>query len=266
MVKPALEKSTRVLRTRPSADVAASKPKKAALISDVKPSAPKTKAPSTKAAGKRNSTEADDATLAPSKKSKKVEKVEIEVEEADEKPVKAGKKGDAKGEKKAVGKAKAEETKVKKGKKKEEVTVVDDVDEVDEVAPVEAEVKSKATKSKKAKAKPKSPSPSLQDSDAENEAPPQEPETFEEADEHVFGFETDDDDSSDEEMNDEPDAIEVSKLPTIAKDDEVVKRKLEKAKRKPVRAFLTFSLSRTHCRIDREPRRDLPRPDTSRLL
>ena len=49
-----------------------------------------------------------------------------------------------------------------------------------------------------------------------------------------------DDDSSDEEMNDEPDAIEVSKLPTIAKDDETVKRKLEKAKRKPVRAFLTF--------------------------
>lgn len=265
MVKPALEKSTRVLRTRPSADVAASKPKKAALISDVKPSAPKTKAPSTKAAGKRKSTETDDAAPAPSKKSKKVAKDEVEVEEVEEKPVKAGKKGDTKGEKKAV-KAKAEEAKAKKGKKKEEVAEVDEVDDVDEVAPVEAEVKSKATKSKKAKAKPQSPSPSLQDSDAENEAPPQEPETFEEADEHVFGFETDDDDSSDEEMNDEPDAIEVSKLPTIAKDDEVVKRKLEKAKRKPVRAFLTFFLSRTHCRTDREPRRDLPRPDTSRFL
>ena len=40
--------------------------------------------------------------------------------------------------------------------------------------------------------------------------------------------------SSDEEMDDIP-GIDIGKLPTIAKDDATVKRKLEKAKRKPVR-------------------------------
>lgn len=39
-------------------------------------------------------------------------------------------------------------------------------------------------------------------------------------------------DSSDEET--ELSSIDVSKLPTIAKDDRTVKQKLEKAKRKPV--------------------------------
>ncbi|THH00203.1 hypothetical protein EW026_g2264 [Hermanssonia centrifuga] len=55
----------------------------------------------------------------------------------------------------------------------------------------------------------------------------------EEEDVQFFGFATDEDDSSDEEMDAEPDALDVSKLPTIAKDDATVKRKLEKAKRKP---------------------------------
>ncbi|KAF8150606.1 hypothetical protein B0H34DRAFT_801546 [Crassisporium funariophilum] len=52
---------------------------------------------------------------------------------------------------------------------------------------------------------------------------------------HLHGFSTDDDDSSDEEdaMDDEPSEFDVSKLPTIAKDDVTVKRKLEKAKRTP---------------------------------
>lgn len=66
----------------------------------------------------------------------------------------------------------------------------------------------------------------LSDEDKEN--------GFEEAEEHLFGFSTDDEDSSDDEVNDEPDPIEVSKLPTIARDDATVKQKLEKAKRKPV--------------------------------
>lgn len=44
-------------------------------------------------------------------------------------------------------------------------------------------------------------------------------------------------DSSDEEI--ELPGLDVSKLPTIAKDDKAVKHKLEKAKRKPVCAALT---------------------------
>ena len=41
-------------------------------------------------------------------------------------------------------------------------------------------------------------------------------------------------------MDDEPSAFDISKLPTVAKDDATVKHKLEKAKRQPVR--LLFSL------------------------
>ncbi|KAF9466496.1 hypothetical protein BDZ94DRAFT_1319381 [Collybia nuda] len=52
---------------------------------------------------------------------------------------------------------------------------------------------------------------------------------------HLHGFSTDDDDSSDEEdgMDIEPSTFDVGKLPTIAKDDATVKRKLDKAKRQP---------------------------------
>ncbi|KIM39726.1 hypothetical protein M413DRAFT_446633 [Hebeloma cylindrosporum] len=52
---------------------------------------------------------------------------------------------------------------------------------------------------------------------------------------HLHGFSTDDDDSSDEEdaMDDGPSEFDVGKLPTIAKDDATVKRKLEKAKQQP---------------------------------
>ena len=71
-----------------------------------------------------------------------------------------------------------------------------------------------------------------------------EPENDEEEDEevHLHGFSTDED-SSDEEndMDDEPSAFDVAKLPTIAKDDATVKKKLEKAKRKPV-CILFFSI------------------------
>ena len=57
---------------------------------------------------------------------------------------------------------------------------------------------------------------------------------------HLHGFSTDDEDSSDEEneMDDRPSAFDVSKLPTIAKDDATVKHKLAKAKRQPVRLLL----------------------------
>ena len=56
----------------------------------------------------------------------------------------------------------------------------------------------------------------------------------------LHGLSSDDDqDSSDEEI--EIPGIDVSKLPTIAKDDEVVKQKLEKAKRQPVRIISTIT-------------------------
>ncbi|TRM67798.1 hypothetical protein BD626DRAFT_424170 [Schizophyllum amplum] len=47
---------------------------------------------------------------------------------------------------------------------------------------------------------------------------------------HLHGLSSDEDDSSDEEVVDEG-PIDVGKLPTVAKDDETVARKLEKAKR-----------------------------------
>jgi len=57
-------------------------------------------------------------------------------------------------------------------------------------------------------------------------------------DELLHGLSSDDQDSSDEEV-DLP-GIDVSKLPTIAKDDKIVKQKLEKAKRQPVRITFTY--------------------------
>jgi len=47
---------------------------------------------------------------------------------------------------------------------------------------------------------------------------------------HLHGFSTDDDDSSDEELIVE-DGIDVGKLPTVAKDDATVQKKLERAQR-----------------------------------
>jgi len=61
---------------------------------------------------------------------------------------------------------------------------------------------------------------------------------------HLHGFSTDED-SSDEEsdLGGEPMELDIGKLPTISKDDETVKRKLEKAKRQPVRVFPPSFLS-----------------------
>ncbi|KAF9496829.1 hypothetical protein BDN71DRAFT_1445783 [Pleurotus eryngii] len=55
-----------------------------------------------------------------------------------------------------------------------------------------------------------------------------------EEDTHLHGFSSSDNDSSDDDdMDVEPVGIDVGKLPTIAKDDESVKRKLDKAKKQP---------------------------------
>jgi hypothetical protein len=85
----------------------------------------------------------------------------------------------------------------------------------------------------------------------------------------LHGFSTDDEDSSDEEdaMDDGPSAFDVSKLPTIAKDDATVKHKLDKAKRQPVRQLLLlikyFLLILSP---DRRPRRLIHWTSASRVL
>jgi len=55
-----------------------------------------------------------------------------------------------------------------------------------------------------------------------------------EEDDYLYGFSTDEDSSDDEGFALAEEGLDVSKLPTIAKDDATVKRKLEKAKRQPV--------------------------------
>ncbi|KAG2035855.1 RNA-binding domain-containing protein [Suillus americanus] len=53
-----------------------------------------------------------------------------------------------------------------------------------------------------------------------------------EDDDHLYGFSTDEDDSSDEDAIADQ-GIDIGRLPTVAKDDATVKRKLENAKRHP---------------------------------
>lgn len=99
-------------------------------------------------------------------------------------------------------------------------------------------------KSKKAEAKAKDPSPQpAPTSDAHDDSDVEGDVQFnsgEDAEVHLHGFSTDDDDSSDEEggMDFEASSLDITKLPTVAKDDAIVKRKLDKAKRQPVRILL----------------------------
>lgn len=55
-----------------------------------------------------------------------------------------------------------------------------------------------------------------------------------EEEQDLHGLTTDDDDSSDEDDHIDTNPVDVDKLPTIAKDDAVVRAKLEKAKRQAV--------------------------------
>ena len=58
---------------------------------------------------------------------------------------------------------------------------------------------------------------------------------------HLYGFSTDEDSSDDDlDVDDEAAVLDVGSLPTVARDDATVKRKLERAKRNPVR--VSFSL------------------------
>ncbi|KAJ2929261.1 hypothetical protein H1R20_g7842, partial [Candolleomyces eurysporus] len=87
-----------------------------------------------------------------------------------------------------------------------------------------ANTKAKASKSQEKK---------KVEEDSESEAGEQEDDD-EDEEVHLHGFSTDEDSSDeDSDMEAEPSAFDVAKLPTIAKDDATVKKKLEKAKRKP---------------------------------
>ncbi|KAJ7104273.1 hypothetical protein B0H15DRAFT_873884 [Mycena belliarum] len=122
----------------------------------------------------------------------------------------------------------AEEPKPSKKSKKAKVDIVSEpVPAVLESTPVEEPKSSK--KSKKSKLPAPSPPPEPTPAPAAiNDA--------EEDEASLHGLSTDDDDSSDDDdgyMEVEVSAFDVSKLPTIAKDDATVKRKLENAKRQP---------------------------------
>ena len=110
-------------------------------------------------------------------------------------------------------------TKKEKTKKKK----VDNI-KVTPLAPIK--IRTEKEKIKKQIVEPDSESSSAEDEDKDKDEGS-----------HLHGFSTDDDDSSDEEdaMDDGPSEFDVSKLPTIAKDDATVKHKLDKAKRQPVR-------------------------------
>jgi nucleolar protein 15 len=90
-----------------------------------------------------------------------------------------------------------------------------------------------------------SPSPSLpsepEPSHSESEEGEAEEESGPEAEDvHLYGFSTDEDSSGDDDLDvvDEGADVDVGSLPTISRDDATVKRKLEKAKRKPVRVVV----------------------------
>lgn len=60
---------------------------------------------------------------------------------------------------------------------------------------------------------------------------------------HLYGFSTDEDSSDDDVDVDEGPDFDVGTLPTVARDDATVKRKLEKARRKSVRVSLPVLLA-----------------------
>ncbi|KAI0067335.1 RNA-binding domain-containing protein [Artomyces pyxidatus] len=76
------------------------------------------------------------------------------------------------------------------------------------------------------------PEPEVPESDEDSDAPVQADGSSDEEDVHLHGFSTDED-SSDDDMDGDVDGFDVELLPTIAKDDATVKRKLARAKREP---------------------------------
>lgn len=88
---------------------------------------------------------------------------------------------------------------------------------------------------------------------------------------HLYGFSTDEDSSDDDLDVGEEVELDLGSLPTVARDDATVKRKLEKAKKKPVSLSCSRHLLIAH--YDRPPSRagvrngrGLFRPNSTRLL
>ena len=175
------------------------------------------------------------------KKAKKAKKAHVDVEETVENSRKSvleedeGKREESKGNKEKKGKVVADSSSSnKKSKKIKKVAVEEAVDipqpkskksknVVEVIEETLPESSTKTTKHSKNSMIPvKRPSP--------------EPSDVAEDDSHLHGFSTDNDDSSDEEdgMDFAREGVDLGKLPTIAKDDATVKKKLEKAKRQKV--------------------------------
>ena len=104
--------------------------------------------------------------------------------------------------------------------------------------------------------RPPSPSPSLsptsdfEPSLSKEDEPaevPQEEDSPDEENVHLYGFSTDEDSSDDDLDVDDEAVLDVGSLPTVARDDATVKRKLERAKRIPV---CVFSLRTPSCKHD----------------
>lgn len=188
------------------------------------------------------------ADLESGKKLKKAKKIQSEVvveditaekkvaREKKQKGVTKGKDiaveiGDAQVKAKNVGNEDAASEPLKSKSKKAKKTTEEDV----------AELPSKLKKPSK---KTKQPTPEPTPEASENEQDAEGSQLGGSDDGHLHGFSTDDDDSSDEEdaMHYEPEGLDLAKLPTIAKDDFTVKRKLEKAKREPVSIITLASI------------------------
>lgn len=88
---------------------------------------------------------------------------------------------------------------------------------------------------------------------------------------HLYGFSTDEDSSDDDLDVGEEAELDLGSLPTVARDDATVKRKLEKAKKKPVRLscprrpLIAHSMT-TLRRAGVRNGRSLSRPNSTRLL
>ncbi len=116
---------------------------------------------------------------------------------------------------------------------------------------------------------PSEPEPSHSESEeGDPEAPRKEGESSPEAEDvHLYGFSTDEDSSGDDlDVVDEGADVDVGSLPTISRDDATVKRKLEKAKRKPVRAVVSHSRQRLLVPVGSRNWRGLSWSDPPRLL
>ncbi|PIL29820.1 hypothetical protein GSI_08027 [Ganoderma sinense ZZ0214-1] len=246
MAKTAAEKIPKVVKNKSQQDLKADAPPKTKtkqvedgsvpLAVDLSPSKSKKK----KTKGSVNEAEELQAAVAPGRKGKGAAKVVVPEDDAFEAVAEA--KTGTKGKRKAAEGQDKDAEVAKETKKKRKSTAVEDVVEA---PPAPKTKKSKSTLS--VAELPSSPAkPTSKESKKEKKGkrvkvtePQPEPESEDEegvaeeneAEEEFYGFESDDD-SSDEEVDDIP-GIDLGKLPTIAKDDATVKRKLEKAKRKP---------------------------------